>query len=231
MNKYPAGERFHTKINWLDSWHSFSFGEYYDENRQGFRSLRVINDDVVAPKMGFGRHPHRNMEIITYVVSGSLRHEDSTGGAGLLGSGMVQRMSAGKGIAHSEFNASQTKPLRLLQIWILPDKNGHQPSYEDKSFPIRERQGELILIASPDGAENSTVIHQDVRVYAARLRAKDEVTFKLNAGRHAWIQVVSGAITVNDAALAQGDGASTSTAGDLRIRASTEGELLLFDLA
>jgi len=220
-------ERGHFNHGWLDTYHTFSFADYYDQEHMGFRTLRVINEDRVAPGEGFGMHPHRDMEIITYVLSGALAHKDSSGGEGVLRPGEVQHMTAGAGIRHSEFNASQTEPVHLLQIWILPEKNGLRPAYEQKRFDING----LTLVASQDGRDGSLPIHQDVNLYAARLPSGKEVTQALGGGRQAWIQVASGSLNLNGRSLQAGDGAAVTDESELKIRADNPAEFLLFDLA
>jgi hypothetical protein len=226
----PAHERGHTEIGWLDSYHSFSFGDYYDPKHIGFRALRVINDDRVAPGMGFGFHPHRDMEIITCVLDGALEHKDSLGNGSVIRPGDVQRMSAGAGILHSEFNASQTDPVHLLQIWILPEQKGLKPSYEQRMISVDEKRGRLRLMASRDGREGTVTVHQDVDWYAAVLAPGDEVTYELQRGRHVWVHVASGAVTLNGIALKAGDGAAASEEESITLRADEEAEGLLFDL-
>ena len=227
-----SDERGHFDHGWLDTRHSFSFASYYDPAQMGFRALRVINEDVVQGGQGFDTHGHRDMEILTYVISGALAHRDSSGGGGVLRNGEVQRMSAGTGIRHSEFNASPTEPVRLLQIWLLPDRPGHPPSYEQKAFPPEERRGRLRLVASPDGADGSTTIHQDARVYATLLADGAAVELPLAAGRHAWVQVARGGVDLDGTRLAEGDGAAVSGERAVRLvgRGPGEAELLVFEL-
>ena len=220
-------ERSYFNHGWLDTYHTFSFADYYDPNHMGFRALRVINDDRVAPGRGFGLHPHRDMEIITYVLEGALAHQDSSGGEGVLRPSEVQHMTAGAGIRHSEFNASETEPVHLLQIWLLPDKKGLKPGYDQKRFEIDG----LTLVASRDGREDSLRVHQDVDVFAARLPSGREVKHKLAPNRHAWLQVARGEATVNGTGLGAGDGAAVSEERELVIRATEPAEFLLFDLA
>ncbi len=226
-----AEERGRTAIDWLDSWHSFSFNDYYDPRHMGFRSLRVINDDRVAPAAGFGAHPHRDMEIITYVMSGALEHRDSLGSGEVLRPGEVQRMTAGTGIRHSEFNPLPTEPVHLLQIWLLPERRGLTPSYEQKAFPEAERRGRWRLVASRDGRDGAVTVHQDVDLYATLLEPGETATHALRPGRHAWVQVARGAVTLNDRPLKAGDGAAVSEEAALTVRATEPAELLLFDLA
>jgi redox-sensitive bicupin YhaK (pirin superfamily) len=222
-------ERGHANHGWLDTRFSFSFADYYDPEHMGFRSLRVINDDKVAAGAGFPMHPHRDMEIVTYMLEGALAHRDSMGNEATIRAGEVQRMTAGSGILHSEFNPSATEQARLLQIWILPRARGLPPSYDQRYFAPEDKQGRLLLIASPDGAGGSMKIEQDVRLYAARLAAGEVVEHELAPGRHAWIQVARGAAVVNGAELKEGDGAAISGETALRI-GGREAELLLFDL-
>jgi quercetin 2,3-dioxygenase len=224
-------ERGHFDHGWLDTYHSFSFAGYYDARFMGFRSLRVINEDRVHPGRGFMPHDHHDMEIITVILSGALEHKDSMGNGSVIRPGEVQRMSAGKGITHSEFNGSTTELVHLLQIWILPERRHLEPSYEQKAFPLQERQGRLQLLASRDGADGSVMLHQDVRLYASKLSAGDTVTFSLPADRHAWLQTVSGKISLNDIGLEGGDGAMASREVALKIAASSDSEFILFDLA
>ena len=225
-----AGERFHTRIGWLDSWHTFSFADHYDPDHMGFRALRVINDDTVQAAQGFGTHPHRDMEILTYVLQGALAHRDSTGGGGVIRPGDVQRMSAGTGVAHSEFNASQTEPVHFLQIWIVPDRPGAAPGYEQKTFSAQERSGKLRLFASRDGRDGSVKINQDAAVHGALLGSGETVSHALLAGRHAWVQVARGAVELNGQRLAAGDGAAVTDERELAIRGLEPSEILLFDL-
>jgi redox-sensitive bicupin YhaK (pirin superfamily) len=224
-------DRGHFNLGWLDTYHTFSFGEYHDPQHLQFHSLRVINEDVVAPGAGFGMHPHRDMEIVTYVLSGALRHEDSMGHGEVLRPGEVQRMTAGTGVRHSEFNASQTEPVHLLQIWLLPERKGLTPGYEQKAFPEVERRNRLRIVASPDARDESMKIHQDAVIHAALLDAGATVQHDLANARHAWIQVARGEIDVNGTQLGPGDGAAISDESQLTIRAESDAEFLLFDLA
>jgi hypothetical protein len=225
-----AGERGHFDFGWLDTYHTFSFGDYYDPEAMGFRSLRVINEDFVAGGRGFPTHPHRDMEIITYILSGALAHRDSMGNGSVIRPGDVQRMSAGTGVRHSEANSSDAEPVHLLQIWIVPSEYGIAPGYEQKAFTDDEKRGRLRLIASPDGREGSVTIHQDVSLYAAVLDADQQVSHELPAGRHAWLQVARGAVELNGRELNQGDGAAVSGEPALTIRGREDAEVLLFDL-
>lgn len=226
----PAHERGHTQIGWLDSWHSFSFDQYYDPKHMGFRTLRVINDDRVAAGEGFGMHPHRDMEILTWVLEGALEHSDSMGNGSVIRPGELQKMSAGRGIAHSEYNQSSSEPVHLLQIWILPNKKGVVPSYEQKSF-AKDVEGKLRLVASPDGREDSIVLLQDAELYIARLKAGQKVSHELNPDRYAWVQAARGNVTLNGIEMKAGDGAAVSEEKKLEISASEGSEILLFDLA
>ena len=222
----PAEERGHTRLSWLDSRHSFSFDRYYDPRHMGFRVLRVINEDRVDPGQGFGTHPHRDMEILTFVLEGALEHKDSLGSGSVIRPGDVQRMTAGTGITHSEFNPSGTEPVHFLQVWILPDQPGLAPSYEQRSLPAAG----LRLVGSRDGREGSVRIHQDVLVHLARLSPGEDVVHALAPGRHAWIQMARGAAQVNGARLAAGDGAALSEERSVTLRGVDGAEALLFDL-
>jgi hypothetical protein len=226
-----ADERGRSQIEWLDSRHTFSFAGYYDPNHMGFRALRVINDDRVRPSSGFGSHPHRDMEIISYVLEGALGHEDSMGNGSTIRPGDVQRMSAGTGVVHSEWNHSKTEPVRFLQIWILPERRGLPPEYEQRAFEPRELRDRLRLVASRDGREGSVTVHQDVALYVARLSAGKGARHALAPGRHAWIQVARGAVTLNGVRLREGDGAAVSDEGQLDLVATEDAEALVFDLA
>jgi len=227
----PAGERGHADHGWLDSRHTFSFADYHDPSHMGFRDLRVINEDRVQPGRGFGTHGHRDMEIISYVLDGALGHRDSMGTGSTMTPGDVQRMSAGTGVRHSEMNASTSEPVHFLQIWIIPERQGITPGYEQKRFENAEKQGQLRLIASRDGRDGSITIHQDVDLYASVLNAGDHVGLSLRPGRHAWIQVARGAVIVNGQPLEQGDGAAVSDETALEISATDASEILAFDLA
>lgn len=226
-----ASERGTTRTGWLDSRHTFSFGQYRDPEFMGFRKLRVINDDRVAPGGGFGTHPHQNMEIVSYVVDGALEHRDSMGNGSVIGGGEVQRMTAGTGVRHSEFNASEDEPVRFLQIWLPPTRGGLEPGYEQRRFPREERRGRLELLVSPDGEDDSLSIHQDARIFGAVLAEGDRVDHEIAPGRHAWVQVISGAVEVNGHELGEGDGAALSGEDSLAIEARQAAELLVFDLA
>jgi hypothetical protein len=226
----PASERGRTRAGWLDSSHTFSFGGYYDPRHMGFRDLRVINEDYVAPGTGFGTHSHSDMEIISVALSGGLAHRDSTGGSGVIRPGEVQVMTAGTGVSHSEMNASKSERVHFLQIWILPERDGLRPGYGQKAFPDEGRSGRLRLLASRGGDEGSLVIHQDVKLYDARLSPGQEVTHALGEGRHAWLQVVRGSVSLNGTRLGEGDGAAVSDESTLRVSADADAEFLLFDL-
>jgi redox-sensitive bicupin YhaK (pirin superfamily) len=226
-----ADERGHFDFGWLDTYHTFSFDQYYDPAHMAFRSLRVINEDRVAPGGGFPTHSHRDMEIITYILEGALSHEDSMGNGSVIRPGDVQRMTAGTGVAHSEFNASQSKPVHLLQIWILPNQRNLTPGYEQKAFSQSERTGQLRLIASVDGHDGSVTINQDANVFASILITDHELEHELSNHRHAWIQVARGSIRVNGQDLESGDGAAISDETSLHIVGRSPAEFLLFDLA
>jgi len=228
----PTEARGTANLGWLDSKHTFSFGRYYDPEQMGFSNLRVINEDRVQPGQGFATHSHRDMEIISYVLEGALEHKDSIGNGSVIRPGDVQRMSAGTGIAHSEFNASDTEPVHLLQIWIIPDQVGIEPSYEQKHFPLSQKQGNLKLVASPDGRENSVKIHQDAYLYVAILNEGNPVTHFTNDNRSIWIQIARGSVEVNGQILQAGDGAGITQQTDLELIATSDNtEILLFDLA
>lgn len=226
-----AQDRGHANHGWLDSHHTFSFADYHDPNHMGFRALRVINEDRVDPGAGFPTHSHRDMEILSYVLEGALEHKDSMGNGSVLRPGDVQRMSAGRGVRHSEYNASKSEPVHFLQIWILPGRMSIEPGYEEKRFTEADRQNQLRLVASTSGDDASVTIHADVRVYAAILDASEKVQHVLRPGRHAWVQVAKGTATVDGTTLAAGDGVSTSDAGVLTVEGVDRAELLLFDLA
>lgn len=226
-----AGERGRFDHGWLDTRHTFSFADYHDPEHMGFRGLRVINEDRVQPGQGFPTHGHRDMEIISYVLAGALEHKDSMGTGSVIRPGDVQRMSAGTGVLHSEFNPSKSEPVHFLQVWILPYAQGLEPSYEQKHFPETEKRGRLRLIASSDGREGSVTIHHDARVFAAVLEPGQRVIHALGEGRHAWVQVARGAVTLNGQALAQGDGAAASREPALTLAGTERAEVLVFDLA
>jgi len=231
INIRRSEERGGGNHGWLNTHHTFSFDQFYDPRWMGFRSLRVINEDWVAAGQGFPTHPHRDMEIITYILEGALEHKDSLGTGSIIRPGDGQRMSAGRGIRHSEMNPSPTEAAHLLQIWIMPDKSGHEPSYEQKAFPEEEKRGKLRLLASPDGKDESVTIHQDAKLYVSLLDAGQEVKHELVKGRHAWLQIAKGAVELNGKKLEQGDGAAISEEKALSIKGSKDAEVLLFDLA
>jgi redox-sensitive bicupin YhaK (pirin superfamily) len=224
-------ERGHFDHGWLDTRHTFSFADYHDPAHMGFRALRVINEDEVAPARGFGAHPHRDMEILTWVVSGSVEHADSMGNRAIVRPGEIQRMTAGTGVTHSEINPSPTEPLHLLQIWIVPHERGLAPGYEQRSFQDSERKGRLLRIASPGDGDGSVRIHQDVSLYTSLLDAGDRVEHGFAPGRHAWLQVIRGDIDASGARMRAGDGLAVSDEPSLAIQAREPSEILLFDLA
>ncbi len=226
-----SAERGHANHGWLDTWHTFSFNTYYDPEQMGFRALRVINEDVIAAGKGFGTHPHQDMEIVTYVLSGALAHRDSTGGGGVIRPGELQHMSAGSGIYHSEFNASETEPVHLLQIWLLPAKNGIVPGYAQKKFQVAEEPDRWHLLASPDGKDESLIWVTDAGLYSARLSAGSTLGHTF-ARPYGWMQVARGSATVNGVALKQGDGLAFTGEKNASVQAGGDGaEVLLFDLA
>ncbi len=224
-------ERGHFDFGWLNTYHSFSFGDYYDPKHIRFRTLRVINEDFVQAGRGFPTHGHRDMEIITYVLQGALEHRDSMGSGSIIRRGDAQRMSAGTGVTHSEANPSRDESVHLLQIWILPAEQDMQPEYEEKRFSDDEKRNRLKLIVSPEGSAGSVTIHQDAKIYASLLDKGNEVSHPLAPGRSAWLQVAAGSVTLNDVALKQGDGAAVREESELRISADESAEVLLFDLA
>ena len=226
----PKDERGVANFGWLDSRHTFSFGHYYDPRHMGFANLRVINEDKVIPAKGFGTHGHQDMEIISYVLSGELAHRDSMGNGSVIRPGDVQRMSAGTGVRHSEFNASDSNPVHFLQIWIQPEQRGLQPSYEEKHFD-RESRG-LTLIGSRSGRDNSVTIHQDVDLYLASLNQSDRITYQIDANRAVWLQVTKGEVKLNQKLLQAGDGAAITDEAEVAIAGnSSDSEILLFDMA
>ncbi len=226
-----ADERGGANFGWLNSKHTFSFGHYFDPNHMGFGPLRVINDDRVAPGGGFPAHPHSDMEIISYVLEGALEHKDSIGTGSVIRPGDLQRMSAGTGIRHSEYNASKTDPVHFLQIWIVPEKEGLKPGYEQKSFSDTEKRGRLRLIGSRDGRDGSVTIHQNVDLYATLLSMDESVSHDLRAGRGGWVHVARGSVLLNGTRLEEGDGVSIQDAGKLTLEGSGEdAEVLLFDM-
>jgi hypothetical protein len=226
-----AEERGSANLGWLDSRHSFSFGHYYDPDHMGFGPLRVINEDRVLPEAGFDTHGHRDMEIISYVLAGALEHKDSIGTGSVIRPGEVQVMSAGTGIRHSEFNHSKNEPVHFLQIWVLPDRQGLPPRYDQKMFPESEKRGRLRLVGSPGGREDSIVIYQDAEIFASLLDAGGTVRHELKAGRKGWVQVVRGAVAVNGEQVRAGDGVAAENEPALTVTAEADGsEILLFDL-
>jgi redox-sensitive bicupin YhaK (pirin superfamily) len=224
-------ERGHAQHGWLDSFHSFSFADYHDPRHMGFGALRVINEDRVQPARGFGTHSHRDMEIISYVLDGGLAHKDSMGNGSVIRPGDVQRMSAGTGVAHSEFNASDRDPVHFLQIWIEPNVRGIKPGYEEKRFEPAEKRGRLRLIASPDGRDGSVTIHQDASLYAALLDGSEAVEHTPGAARRTYVHVIRGAVTANGQALEGGDALKISSSEPVRLEKGRDAEILLFDLA
>ena len=229
MTLRKAEERGHAEHGWLDTYHTFSFAGYYDPEHMGFRSLRVINDDKVAPGGGFGTHPHRDMEIITYVLSGALEHKDSMGNGRIIKPGEVQYMAAGTGVQHSEFNPSEKEPVHLLQIWIQPDRKGAKPRYEEKSI-VKAKTGALNLVASKSGRDGSIAINQDAELYVAKLAPGDKVTHALRSQRHAWVHVAQGEVTLNGQRLRSGDAAALSDEAGIDLSANGDSQILLFDL-
>jgi len=225
-----AGERGHANHGWLNSHHTFSFADYHDPNHMGFGPLRVINDDTVAGGAGFPPHGHRDMEIVSYVIEGALQHRDNMGNGSVIRPGDVQRMSAGTGVVHSEFNASKTEPVHFLQIWILPERNGLPAGYEQKYFGVDEKRGRLRLVASPDGAEGSVTIRQDARLFASVLEQGQSVTHAIANGRKGWLHVVTGTAQLNGLSLGAGDGVAIRGKEQLKIESNDRGELLLFDM-
>jgi quercetin 2,3-dioxygenase len=230
LNIRPANKRGHADHGWLDSHHTFSFADYYDPAHMGFRSLRVINDDRVAPGKGFGTHSHRDMEIFSYVLEGALEHKDSMGNGSVLKPGQIQLMSAGTGVAHSEFNPSGSDPLHFLQIWIQPREGGLTPSYTEWKPTPEQAKASKVLVISPDGRDGSATIHQDAEIYRIRLQTGETVKHELKPGRGAWLQIAEGALALNNVALMTGDGASTEEPDTLKLSATAATEALLFDL-
>jgi redox-sensitive bicupin YhaK (pirin superfamily) len=226
----PSSKRGHADHGWLNSFHTFSFADFYDEKQMGFRNLRVINEDRVAPGQGFGTHGHRDMEIVSYVLEGSLAHKDSMGTGSTIKPGDVQRMSAGTGVTHSEFNASKSEQLHFLQIWLLPAKAGIAPGYEEKNFSAADKQGRLRLIASPDGSDGSVTIHTDAKVYAGLLDAGQSAQLPLAKGRGAWVHVARGEAKVNGRAVSAGDGVALEDEAVLKVEGVQGAEVLVFDL-
>ncbi|MEL7312610.1 MAG: pirin family protein [Pseudomonadota bacterium] len=226
-----AEQRGVANFGWLDSRHTFSFGHYYDPDHMGFGPLRVINEDKVEPGQGFATHGHSDMEIISYVLDGALEHKDSLGTGSIIKPGDVQRMSAGTGVRHSEYNASKTDPVHFLQIWIIPDRKGLEPSYEQTTFSQEDKQGRLRLVGSRDGRDGSVTIHQDVDLYASVLSTGDSVSHSIEAGRVGWLQVARGEVQIDGQQLKAGDGVAITGPSDLAIEAATSTEFLLFDMA
>jgi redox-sensitive bicupin YhaK (pirin superfamily) len=225
-----SADRGHFDHAWLNTYHSFSFADYYDPAQMGFRALRVINEDRIAPGGGFGMHGHRDMEIVTYVISGALAHKDSLGHGAVLRPGELQHMTAGRGIRHSEFNPSESEPVHLYQIWLLPRQPGLEPSYAQKAFDAAGRDNRWQLVASPDGADGSLTIQQDASIYLATLQPGGRLDFALNEGRYAWLQVLRGAIAVEETPLSAGDAAAAASQARLTIQSNAPTELMLFDL-
>lgn len=226
-----SGERGHLDHGWLDTYHTFSFGSYVDPEQMGFRALRVMNEDVIQGGTGFGMHPHRDMEIVTYVLAGGLRHADSMGNAGVIGAGELQRMSAGTGIWHSEANASETEPVHLYQIWLFPNRKGLEPSYEQTALDVDGRRGDWVVVASPEGQDGALRVHQDATLSIAALGAGQEIQRTIAPGRHAWLQVLRGVIGIGGLSLSAGDGVAISAEPLAALRSETASEVLLFDLA
>jgi redox-sensitive bicupin YhaK (pirin superfamily) len=230
FQKRPADERGHGRHGWLDTYHTFSFNDYFDPAHMEFRVLRVINQDRVVPGQGFGMHGHRDMEISSYVLEGELAHRDSLGNGSVLHPGEFQCMTAGTGITHSEFNPSDTEPVHFYQIWLRPDQVGLRPTYDQRTFPEAERQGRLRLVASPGGRDRSLTIHQDARVYLSTLGRDGRIGHQLGSTRHAWLQVLRGAVQLNGLALRAGDGVAASGEPALSVVAAEPSEIMLFDL-
>jgi redox-sensitive bicupin YhaK (pirin superfamily) len=231
MTIRPANDRGHAEHGWLDSHHTFSFADYHDPNHMGFRGLRVINEDRVTGGQGFGKHPHRDMEILSYVLEGALEHSDSMGTGSVIRPGDVQRMSAGTGVLHSEKNASKTEPVHFLQIWIVPEAAGSQPGYEQKAFSRDDKAGRLRLVASRDGRDESVTIHADASLFAGVFAKGESAERAIAPGRHAWVHVARGKVRVNGRELAAGDSAGLSDEPTVRVEGVDDGEVLVFDLA
>jgi redox-sensitive bicupin YhaK (pirin superfamily) len=230
LTKRPADDRGGGDHGWLKTRHTFSFSDYYDPNYMGFRVLRVMNEDRVSQGQGFGTHAHRDMEIVTYVLEGELAHKDSLGNGSVLRPGEFQRMTAGTGIRHSEFNSSDTEEVHFYQIWIMPRERGLLPSYEQRSFPETERRGKLRLVASPDAQDGSLTIQQDVRIFLSSLSERQQVTHQFKEARYAWLQVLRGAVQLNDMTLSVGDGLAISEETAIQVSALKEAEVMLFDM-
>lgn len=225
-----AADRGHADHGWLNTYHTFSFAGYHDPDHMGFRTLRVMNEDRVAPGQGFGTHAHHDMEIVSYVLDGELEHKDSMGHGEVLRPGEFQRISAGSGITHSEFNPSKDSPTHFYQIWLFPNQRGLEPSYQQKSFDVAGRAGRFQLVASPDATEDSLTIHQDARIYLADIRASEPIRFSLDEDRHAWIQVLRGRVNVLSQHLEAGDGAAVTNEAEIQFNADEDAEIMLFDL-
>ena len=226
-----AGDRGHANHGWLDTWHTFSFSDYFDPAQMGFRSLRVMNEDWIKGGQGFGKHPHRDMEIVTYILEGELEHRDSLGNGSVLRSGEFQRMTAGTGITHSEFNPSPAATTHLYQIWLMPRQKGLTPSYDQRVFAAEEKRGRFRLVASPDGAGDSLTIQQDARIYLADFAPGAELRHEVAPGRHAWVQVLRGSARLGKETLQAGDGVAISEETTIALQGEDEGEVMLFDLA
>ena len=229
INVRKAKERGHAEFDWLNTWYTFSFADYHDDRHMGFRALRVINNDTIAGGGGFGTHPHRDMEIITYVLSGALEHKDSMGNGRIIRPGEVQYMAAGTGVAHSEFNPSPNEPVHLLQIWILPDRKGAKPTYAEKSF-AQAAPGKLYLAASKSGRDGSIPINQDVDIFIGKLGVRDKISHTLKPGRHTWLQMAEGEMELNGLSLKAGDGAAVSDENKLILETTRPAQVILFDL-
>jgi redox-sensitive bicupin YhaK (pirin superfamily) len=225
-----ANDRGHSDIGWLDSHHSFSFADYYDSKHMGFGLLRVVNDDIVAPGGGFGTHPHRDMEIISYVLDGELRHKDSMGNGSVIRPGDLQRMSAGTGVTHSEFNNSESEPVRFLQIWFLPDRAGHNPGYEQKFYSAADKRGRFKLLASANGDNDSVSLNQDVNFFAGLFDQDEQAQFEIDENRDVWVQIAGGSIKINGEDLQQGDGIAITQAGKLNFTNGNNAEVVIFDM-
>ncbi|MCD6707965.1 MAG: pirin family protein [Thiobacillus sp.] len=226
----PSNARGHANHGWLDSYHTFSFANYYDPEHMGVSNLRVINDDAVMPGQGFGTHGHQDMEIVSYVLDGALEHKDSMGNGSVIRPGDIQRMSAGTGVRHSEYNPSPTEPVHFLQIWLVPNRTGVQPGYEQKHFPLADRRGRLVLLVSPDGRDGSLIAHQDGLLYGTLLEAGESVEHPLAAGRRAYVHVARGQVAVNGTPLGGGDGATLEDVDHVHLEGLGHAEVLLFDL-
>lgn len=225
-----ANERGHAEHGWLNSYHTFSFADYFDPQHMGFSVLRVINDDTVAPGTGFSTHGHRDMEIISYVLDGALAHKDSMGNGSIIRPGDIQRMSAGTGVTHSEYNGSDKEPVHFLQIWILPDQRGHQPGYDQKNFPLQERHGRWCLLVSPDGREGSIKINQDASVYGTLLENNDIIHYAPTANRKVYLHIARGKVQMDSQLLAEGDGVAIDAEASIHLQGKFTAEVLLFDL-